>query len=105
MAVTVTEKKADCRVYLAWPERGESPLSMKPIDGLVHFVDAVLDTHPFWFGVVELPMPDRSLLGVHRLSVRYRIGGQAARYGCHCEGVRKRRLRGPLYFRDFETGR
>jgi hypothetical protein len=27
-----------------------------------HFVDAVLDTHPFWFGVVELPMPDRSLL-------------------------------------------
>jgi len=62
MAVTVTEKKTDCRVYLYRPERGESPLSMKPIDGLVHFVDAVLDTHPFWFGVVELPMPDRSLL-------------------------------------------
>lgn len=62
MAVTFTETKIDCRVYLYRPERGESPLSVKPIDGLVHFVDAVLDTHPFWFGVVELPMPDRSLL-------------------------------------------
>jgi hypothetical protein len=62
MAVTFTEEKCDCRVYLYRPERGESPQSVKPLHALVYFVDALLDTHPFWFGVVELPMPDRSLL-------------------------------------------
>jgi len=62
MAMTFTEKKCECRVYLYRPDRGESPLNIKPINGLIHIVDALLGTHPFWFGIIELPVSDRSLL-------------------------------------------
>jgi hypothetical protein len=62
MAVTFTEKKCECRVCLYRVERGETPLTVEPIKGLIHIVEASLGTHPFWFGIVELPVPDRSLL-------------------------------------------
>ena len=62
MSVTCTEKKCECRAYLYRPSQGESPQSVKPMQGLIHIVDAILGTHPFWFGIIELPICDERLL-------------------------------------------
>jgi hypothetical protein len=69
MSVTFTENKLECRVYLYRPDQGQSLQTTKPMQGLIHVVDAFLGDHPFWFGIIELPIHDDNLL---RTFIHYR---------------------------------
>jgi hypothetical protein len=62
MSVTTTEKKCDCLLALFRTHRGESVHTAKKLKCLIHLVEAQLDIHPFWFGIIELPFRDDNLL-------------------------------------------
>ncbi len=58
----ITLKHLECTSLFYRPSQGESLQSVKPMQGLIHIVDAIFGTHPFWFGIIELPVCDERLL-------------------------------------------
>ena len=62
MGIQFREKKCDCRVYLYRLDQGETLQSTTPMNGVIHLVDVLLGTHPFWLGIIELPLQDENLL-------------------------------------------
>jgi hypothetical protein len=58
----------------------ESPLSVKPTNGLLQLIEAVLDGHRFWIGVLEIATIDERLLRDfpdYRCHVKLQDGRQA----------------------------
>jgi len=56
------QKKYDCTVCLFRPDEGESPESTTPMVGVIHLVEVLLGQHPFWLGIIELPIQHENLL-------------------------------------------